>query len=180
MPSGGAKGTAGRLAKGENEGCRRRTTPTLEGWHRTALLGVVYTTCTNAMGETVDSMIWFHPATDSRVRTCIDPGENAAPPPKADIHPKEPLSLNAKVCQCCFDEPRGRSRPREKNNLIERCCRSRSRHRKVSGAVSNAWLPKASSSRALTIPVSALRCCDWKKTASWWLHAGQLRVALGS
>ena len=32
----------------------------------------------------------------------------------------------------------------------------------------------------LTIPVSALRCCDWKKTASWWLHAGQLRVALGS
>jgi hypothetical protein len=68
--------------------------------HLTALLGVVYTTCTNAKGETVDTTVWLYPVTDNRGDTCIDPGENAAPPTKAHIHLKEPLSLNAKVCLC--------------------------------------------------------------------------------
>jgi hypothetical protein len=61
------------------------------------------------------------------------------------------------VCQCPFNDPCGRSRPREKDKLIERCYRSRSRHRRVSGAVSNAWLSKASSSRALS-PFPFQRC----------------------
>lgn len=57
--------------------------------HLTALLGVVYTTCTNAKGETADTTVWLCPVTDDRVDTCIDPGENAAPPTKAHIHLKE-------------------------------------------------------------------------------------------
>lgn len=32
----------------------------------------------------------------------------------------------------------------------------------------------------LTIPVSVLRCCDWKNTASVWLQAGQVFLDLGS
>jgi hypothetical protein len=75
-----------RLAGGENDGCLSHTA-VIEGRHRTALLGVVYTTCTNAMGKTVDSMIWFRPAPDNRVHTCIDPGENATAPP-----PPKPMS----------------------------------------------------------------------------------------
>ena len=34
--------------------------------------------------------------------------------------------------------------------------------------------------RELTIPVSAVRCCDWKKTASFPEHCGQARFERGS
>lgn len=36
------------------------------------------------------------------------------------------------------------------------------------------------SSCLLTMPVSALRCWDWKNTASLWWHWGQLIISRGS
>src|SRR5688572_6838570 len=81
---------------------------------------------------------------------------------------------------------------REETSSSQRCDRIRSRHRKVSIKHFTLAQSSSSSTRAfgearcgrkrgkLTMPVSALRCWDWKKTASSCLHAGQVLFDRGS